>query len=115
AAAVDAGIAPVTGEEVYDRALSGESYYVQVLEETGQIIGIALTNLIHIMNPEKIVLGGGVMNAAAFLTPHITRTITERALTPDAKQTEIAVSELGDDATLLGAVSLFLVELFALK
>lgn len=105
----------MTGEAVYERALLGESDYVQVLEQTGDIIGIALTNLIHIMNPEKIVLGGGVMNAEKFLIPRITQAIEKRALTPEAKQTNLSVSILGDDATLLGAISLFLVELFALK
>jgi len=105
----------LTGEMVYERALSGESYYVNVLEETGDIIGIALTNLIHVMNPAKIVLGGGVMNSKQFLIPRIQKMIEKRALTSDAKQTNIAVTELGDDATLLGAVSLFLVELFALQ
>src|SRR5699024_11232921 len=98
------------GEMVYKRADAGEAHYVRVLEDTGDIMGIALTNLIHIMNPEKIVLGGGVMNAKKFLLPHIKETIANQALTADAKQTAIAVSELGDDATLLGAVSLFLVE-----
>src|SRR5699024_6034046 len=105
----------MTGEMVYKRADAGEAHYVRVLEDTGDIMGIALTNLIHIMNPEKIVLGGGVMNAKKFLLPHIKETIANQALTADAKQTAIAVSELGDDATLLGAVSLFLVEVFALK
>src|SRR5699024_10684606 len=97
----------LTGEMVYERALSGESYYVNVLEETGDIIGIALTNLIHVMNPAKIVFGGGVMNSKQYLIPRIQKMIEKRALTSDAKQTNIAVTELGDDATLLGAVSLF--------
>lgn len=105
----------LTGEMVYERALSGDSYYVNVLEETGDIIGIAMTNLIHVMNPAKIVLGGGVMNSKQFLIPRIQHAIENRALTSGAKQTTIAVTELGDDATLLGAVSLFLVELFALQ
>lgn len=114
-AGADKSDTAMTGEMVYKRADAGEAHYVRVLEDTGDIIGIALTNLIHIMNPEKIVLGGGVMNAKKFLLPHIKETIANQALTADAKQTAIAVSELGDDATLLGAVSLFLVEVFALK
>jgi len=105
----------LTGEVVYDRAVSGDENCVRVLEETGDIIGIALTNLIHVMNPEKIVLGGGALKAERFLMPRIKQAIENRALTPDAKQTTITVSDLGDDATLLGAISLFLVELFALQ
>lgn len=105
----------ITGEMVYERAVSGDSRSVEVLEETGAIIGIALTNLIHVMNPEKIVLGGGVMKAEAFLLPRIRQAVQDRALTTGAKRTAISTTELGDDATLLGAVSLFLVEVFSLK
>lgn len=102
----------VTGEEVYQQALAGNALYNQMLEETGVIIGIGLTNLIHMINPRKIVLGGGVMKSANILLPAIEQTIDQRVLTPAAKQTEVAVTKLGDDATLLGAVSLLLVELF---
>src|SRR5699024_3470199 len=73
----------MTGEMVYKRADAGEAHYVRVLEDTGDIMGIALTNLIHIMNPEKIVLGGGVMNAKKFLLPPIKETIANQALTAD--------------------------------
>src|SRR5699024_11530361 len=66
-AEADKSDAAMTGEMVYKRADAGEAHYVRVLEDTGDIIGIALTNLIHIMNPEKIVLGGGVMNAKKVL------------------------------------------------
>lgn len=102
----------LTGETVYEQALTGNKAYIEILEETGTIIGIGLTNLIHLINPGKIVLGGGVMKSEKFILPTIKQTIEQRALTPEAKQTEVAVTNLGDDATLLGAVSLLLVELF---
>lgn len=111
----DRNVRPLTGEMVYERAASGDTSHIKVLEETGDVIGIALTNLIHIMNPGKIVLGGGVMKAADILLPHIRQSVGSRALTKEAKQTQITVTELGDEATLLGAVSLFLVEIFALR
>ena len=102
----------LTGEEVFLRANSGKEGYIRVLQETGEIIGIGLTNLIHLINPRKIVLGGGVMKSEKFLLPVIKQTIDQRVLTPGAKQTEVVVTNLGKDATLLGAVALLLVELF---
>ena len=101
-----------TGEDVYKQAEAGNDAFVKVLQETGVIIGIGLTNLIHLINPRKIVLGGGVMLSEKYILPSILQTIEERALTPDAKQTEVTVTKLGGDATLLGAVSLLLIELF---
>lgn len=102
----------LTGEEVFSHAQSGHEAYIKVLRETGEIIGIGLTNLIHLMNPRKIVLGGGVMNSEKFLLPSLNQTIDQRVLTPAARQTEVVVTKLGKDATLLGSISLLLVELF---
>ncbi|ASK62183.1 sugar kinase [Virgibacillus phasianinus] len=103
----------LTAEEIFCRAQAGNHAYSNVLTETGKIIGVGLTNLIHLVNPGKIVLGGGVMKSEKYLLPAIKQTIDQRALTPDAKRTEVAVTKLGGDSTLLGAVSLLLIELFA--
>ncbi|WP_053360687.1 ROK family transcriptional regulator [Bacillus sp. FJAT-27251] len=104
--------APSTGREVFELAQEGHEASIQLLQETGRIIGIGLTNLVHLINPRKIVLGGGVMKSEAFLMPAILETIRQRALTPEVRQTSISVTRLGEDATLMGAVALLLVELF---
>ncbi len=59
---------PITAEKVYELAISGNEEFATILKETGRVIGIGLTNLIHIINPEKIVLGGGVTKAGAYFT-----------------------------------------------
>lgn len=102
----------LTGKEVFELARNGSQPHIDLLRETGRMIGIGLTNLIHLINPGKIVLGGGVMKSEKVIIPTIHETIQKRALTPEAKQTKVVVTQLGDDATLLGAVSLLLVELF---
>ncbi|MCA9766480.1 MAG: ROK family transcriptional regulator [Carnobacterium sp.] len=103
----------LTAEEVYLYAKENKSDYLAILEETGQLIGIGVVNLIHMLNPNKIVLGGGVLNSEEFLMPAIHRTIQERALTEKArKNTNIEVSMLGKNATILGAVALLLSEIF---
>ncbi|WP_172370044.1 ROK family transcriptional regulator [Sporosarcina jiandibaonis] len=102
----------LSGEQIYELALSGDEEIASVFKETGEIIGVGLTNLIHIINPEKIVLSGGVTKSEKLILPEIRKTIENRALTPKAKQTAISISKLGDDATLKGAVALLLVDLF---
>lgn len=101
-----------TGEQVYRLAAEGDAYCAEILRETGDFIGIGLTNLIHVINPALIVLAGGVSNSKEFILSPIRRAIEARGLTPDARKTSVVVSELGGEATLLGAVSLLLVELF---
>ncbi|MEH7177021.1 ROK family transcriptional regulator [Neobacillus vireti] len=102
----------LTGKEVFELAQKGNPLYRALLHDTGTIIGVGLTNLIHLLNPQKIVLGGGVMKSEEFIMPAILETIQQRVLTSEARNTEVTVTQLGDDATLLGAVSLLLVELF---
>ncbi|MEK4947198.1 ROK family transcriptional regulator [Carnobacterium sp. FSL W8-0810] len=103
----------LTGEKVYAFALTGHTAYQKVLEEIGVLIGIGIVNLIHSVNPEKIVLGGGVMKSHDFLMPSILATIQQRALTEKArKNTLITLSRVGDDATVLGAAALLLTKLF---
>lgn len=101
-----------SSKDVYDLAVSGDEECINLLQETGVIIGIGLTNLVHIINPGMIILGGGVSKAEQFILKPIQETIRNRALTEDAKKTEVVISELGDDSTSLGAVALLLVELF---
>ena len=102
----------ITGETVYELASSGNEACLEILEDTGKVIGIGLTNLIHIINPERIVLGGGVTKSSKFMLPAIHDSIERRALTPQARKTEVVVSRLGDDATISGAIALILVDFF---
>lgn len=108
----DIEVCSITGEKVYEMALAGNQDFVKILENTGAIIGIGLTNLIHIINPNKIVLGGGVTKSGKYILPAIHKSIEQRALTPKSKQTEVTLSELGDDATIIGAIALLLEDLF---
>lgn len=103
----------ITGEKVYELAIEGDKECINILEEAGEMIGIGLTNLIHIINPEKIVLGGAVTKAEQFILPKVKQTIEQRVLTPQAKRTEVTITKLGDDATIIGAAALLLVDLFA--
>lgn len=103
---------PLTAENVFEQALGGNEEFADILKESGRAMGVGLTNLIHIVNPEKIILGGGVSKAERFILPAIRETIEASALTPAASRTKVEVSKLGDDATLIGAITLLLVDVF---
>lgn len=101
-----------SSKQVFELARQGNEECIQVLQQTGEFIGIGLTNLIHIFNPALIVLGGGVSKAEQFILPPIQQEIEKRSLTNAAKETEVFISDLEDNATILGTVALLLVELF---
>ncbi|MDC3426372.1 ROK family transcriptional regulator [Aquibacillus sp. 3ASR75-11] len=109
---VENDIGKITGETVYRAAKEGDLTSIHILEDTGTVLGIGLTNLIHIMNPRKIILGGGVSRANEFILEPIRQAIEHRALTPKTKRTEVVITTHEDDATLLGSIALLLEELF---
>lgn len=108
-------LANIDGKLVYEAAIQGDELSLQVLKSTGIYLGIGLINLIHLMNPKRIIIGGGVSNAGDFLLDSVKKTVQKMALTEAAKQTDIRLSKLGNQATAMGAVSLLLVELFSVQ
>ncbi|MCR2823006.1 ROK family transcriptional regulator [Lederbergia panacisoli] len=102
----------IEGKTVFEGAIAGDALSKKILEKTGEYIGIGLTNLIHILNPAKIIIGGGVANASPFILPKIKETILQRGLTSQAKTTPIYCSKLGSYGTAIGACALILGEIF---
>ncbi|GLC90361.1 serine/threonine protein kinase [Lysinibacillus piscis] len=102
----------LSGAKVYELAKEGNEVAIQVLWETGKIIGIGIINLVHLLNPDKIIIGGGVSKASEFIMPGIKATIQERGLTQQVKDTEVIESKLGSYSTIKGAVAVVLFHLF---
>ncbi|HEU5139230.1 MAG TPA: ROK family transcriptional regulator [Bacillales bacterium] len=105
----------ITGEMVHRAAEKGDPLSVEILDEIGRYLGIGLTNLIHTVNPDRIVIGGGVAKSGDYILDSIKKTIAQRALTDKAKRTGVHLSKLGEHATAIGAISLLLVELFSTR
>ncbi|ARI76136.1 ROK family transcriptional regulator [Halobacillus mangrovi] len=103
----------VDGRVVYEAACQNDEFSIQLLNQTGRYLGIGLTNLIHTINPKRIIIGGGVSKAGTFLMEGIKETIQTRGLTDKAKETSIVISKLGEHASAIGACVLILEEFFA--
>ncbi len=80
---------------------------VGIMKKVGHNLGLACINMRHIFNPELIILGGGVIEACGgFLLPIINKTFHADPFFAKIDRCKIAVSVLGDDAVILGAVAL---------
>lgn len=108
-------LASISGELVSKAAREGDALSREVLAETGRYLGVGLTNLLHTVDPDRIIIGGGVSKAGDYILDHVKKAIEQRALTASAKHTEVRLSKLGEHATAIGAVSLLLVDLFSTK
>ncbi len=98
----------LNSEDVYRAGVEGDELALEVFRRMGVYLGIGLANLINIINPEMIVIGGGVVNAWDLFAKHMQREIAERAFPVPAAEVKVVPGESGDDAGLLGAAYLAL-------
>jgi glucokinase len=96
----------LTAEKVYLAGLQGDELAVEVFRRMGVYLGIGLANLINILNPEMIVIGGGVVSGWDLFAKHALQQVAERAFPLPAARIRIERGECGDNAGLLGAARL---------
>jgi glucokinase len=96
----------LTAETIYAAGLQGDELALEVFRRMGVYLGIGLANLINIINPEMIVIGGGVVNGWKLFEKHMHQQVAERAFPLLAARVKIERAECGDDAGLLGAAKL---------
>lgn len=101
----------ITARMISDAAFQGDRESLDIIEETGRYLGIALINIMHVLNPEMIVLAGGMIGSGELLMNPI-RQVTQRgAFEASYKDTKIVFSQLGNDAGIIGAAGCLLTEL----
>jgi len=86
----------------------GDQIADKVWREIGLKIGVGLTNVIWLVNPDRIVIGGGVANAGERLFRYIRETIQSRCEKTFWKNLDVVPATLGNDAGIIGAASLAL-------
>ena len=89
-------------------ARAGDRVAHQVWEEVGFAIGIALCNVVWLLNPDRIVIGGGVAAAWEYIFEPIRRTIAERTMEIFSERLAIVPATLGNDAGMIGSAALAL-------
>lgn len=95
---------PLTAAEVFAAARSGQAWAVELLDETIDYLSIAIANISCILNPEAIIIGGGLAEAAdLLLEPVRARLQTVIQFIP-----QLMTASLGRHAAVLGAVTLVL-------
>jgi glucokinase len=86
----------------------GDELAEKVWEDIGLKIGVGLTNVIWLVNPDRIVIGGGVAKAGERLFGYIRQTIRTRCEKTFWEKLDVVPATLGNDAGIIGAASLAL-------
>jgi glucokinase len=97
--------------DLYHAAKDGNELAITILRKTGEKLGFALVNYIHILDIRKIIVSGGVAKAGDFILKPAKETASRLLMPPFVEDFEIIYESLGNDAALLGAASLAFEEL----
>jgi len=109
---LDAAGEPIDGRAVTEAALDGDSTATEVMATIGRRLGVALSSLANIFEPDVIVIGGGVSAAGELLLGPARDELRWRALPPQ-NETRVVLAELGPDAGMYGAAAMALEEVGA--
>ena len=83
-------------------AKEGDPVAKQIFRIMGEYIGMGLVSVVNLLNPEKIIIGGGVADAGDILLDPIRETIAKRAMTIQ-REVEVVPAQLGNTAGVIGA------------
>jgi glucokinase len=101
----------ITGHLVTDLAHEGDELARMVLGHVGRKLGVGLSSIVNIFDPEVIVLGGGAMEAGDLLLDPAREEMRRRALPAIRDRVEVVRAKFGQEAGMLGAALLAFDEL----
>lgn len=81
---------------------------IRILEDIGHIIGTAMAGVCNLLNPQRIVIGGDLVQAGDLLLDPLRFSLTRHALSIVGQSVEVVVRDLGEDAGALGGAALVL-------
>jgi glucokinase len=96
--------APLTAEAVQRAALEGDAVAQRVIGEAGHYLGLGLVNLVHVLNPNGIVIGGGVSHMGDLILEPAREVVRQRCFPLSQEGLRIVAGVLGDRAGALGAI-----------
>lgn len=92
----------ITAHDVAAAAHAGDVLALDIFNRAGRLLGFAVANLVSILDPEVIILGGGMAAVADLFMDPLKQAMFERAQPLAAEKVKVVVSEIADSANLLG-------------
>ncbi|MGN0371402.1 MAG: ROK family protein [Enterocloster sp.] len=91
------------GCRIFEEAKKGDELCIRAIDEMTEVLGKGIANICYVINPEVVVLGGGIMAQEAFLRGRIEKALKKYLVPGIAKNTRIEFAEHRNDAGMLGA------------
>jgi glucokinase len=100
---IAAACGTATADAAVSLARAGDARAMAGLAEVGRYLGIGIANMVTVISPDRVVIGGGIAAAADLLLGPIREELRRRVHTTSLDETEIVIAELGTWAGAIGA------------
>lgn len=99
------GISPdsINGKYVFENAKQGDGDCIRAIEEMCDVLGMGIANICYVLNPEVVVLGGGIMAQKEYLRDRLRKSLEKYLIPSVAKYTRLEFAENQNQAGMLGA------------
>lgn len=91
------------GLRIFQEAKRGDAICIQAIDEMADVLGLGIANLCYVLNPETVVLGGGIMAQEDYLSEKIQHAVSAYLIGRLASQVKITFAKHKNDAGMLGA------------
>ncbi len=98
----------VTLADIVQSAHAGDKLAIELIAEAGKYLGIAVANLINILNPARVILGGRLASAGDLLLVPLRATLRDRALWTSVERSDVVISPIEKGPIAIGAATLVL-------
>src|SRR5262249_52604894 len=88
----------LSARHVFDAAAAGDGLAAAVVEETAYYLAVGTSNLLHVLNPEVVVYGGGMTAAGEGFLERVRTHVRKLAFPVPAARTHLSYASLGNDA-----------------
>ena len=102
---VKGSIENITAEKVHEAAKQGDPFSLRILAGASHYLGLGIINLVSIINPEMIMVGGSVAQIGNLLLDPVRRMVKDKTFPLMVKNLKIVRARLGEDAGLVGAAA----------
>lgn len=95
--------ASINGKFVFEQAKRGDEDCIRAIDEMVDVLGMGIANICYVINPQVVVLGGGIMAQKSYLESRIRKSLEKYLIPSVAVHTKLAFAENQNQAGMLGA------------
>lgn len=101
-------ISKITGKTISEAVAAGDEFATWVMTETATWLGLGISSIVNLLNPEKVILSGGMIAAGEALFEPIRATVKANSFEVPARRAKIVPAGLGADSGVIGAAGVAL-------